>query len=218
MIFTSACTISFATLQLWHFRVGRELFKAFPQQKTKLHFLSLFQSLESYDTHPVKAKAFVAFEMPRPTTNFIWLWGESLLLFAVWKNPFQSASRLHQHQSGKFHSSDFLSACQCIGSASRQCEGSSSTYPSPACAFTTTSSGWFLFWISFRKGLSMFMCSLSLRFRHPTARTSLPYFFLSMNFDRKLSTLLPAFLRIFRKKGKLCTTLDGGNVNELFYF
>lgn len=36
----------------------------------------LHQTLKFYDTHPVKAKAFVAFEMPRPTTNFIWLWSK----------------------------------------------------------------------------------------------------------------------------------------------
>lgn len=58
----------FFSMQLWHFPQG------FSQTG---FFFFCSKSCESRDTHPVKAKAFVAFEMPRPTTNFIWLWSKS---------------------------------------------------------------------------------------------------------------------------------------------
>lgn len=66
--------LDFITLTLWV--ENKKFFKAFLHPL--LSHISKFQ--EFYDTHPVKAKAFVAFEMPRPTTNLIRLWSKVLLL------------------------------------------------------------------------------------------------------------------------------------------
>lgn len=78
--FLSDCDFSLFTfdfhLKLWLFA----FLKAFP-------YLSSFSSKNFsyfYDTHPVKAKAFIAFEMPRPTTNFIWLWSNLRWFVVAW--------------------------------------------------------------------------------------------------------------------------------------
>lgn len=106
--------------------------------------------------------------MPRPTTNFIWLWSKSFCSLLLWKgkNPFQSASDctntiMKNNLISLFGFCFFcVSDCMCIAQ-----DGMRIIYPSPACAITTTINGW-RSWVEFsffffRKRISMFMCLLS---------------------------------------------------------
>lgn len=148
--------------------------KAFPPSVS----FFLLQVLKFYDTHPVKAKAFVAFEMPRPTTNFIWLWSEvCFVVVAVQKILFS-------RRPDCTHTtiiSDF--PFECIRRA--QYEVFYVMYPSPACAVTTTisESGWWSFCFFRKRIFNVYV------FAFDTPRRALPP--LPPNFDGKFSFAFP---------------------------
>lgn len=124
-------------------------------------FFQLFSKLlESRDTHPVKAKAFVAFGKPRPTTNFMWLWSN---LCYCW-NRTEILSVGVPNRTNTTERAQFNFTLRIFPCSMRKCAPPPASvgalciwYPSRASAFTTTLG--FMFSLIFRKRIPMFMRS-----------------------------------------------------------
>lgn len=175
--FSLRCTVFH--LQLWHFYFSQGLLLP------TIHFLFFSKLLESHDTHPVKAKAFVAFGKPRPTTNFMWLWSN---LCYCW-NRTEILSVGVPNRTNTTEHSQFNFTLRIFPCSLRKCAALAASmgglYPFRASAFTTTIG--FMFSLIFRKGSQCYALTPTA----PDNTFNIANFALSLplNFDSKFSTL-----------------------------
>lgn len=180
------------------FELFEEFSKGFSPTKDLTAFLFTFPKSRVLRHTSIQGESFSSFWDAATYDKLYFIVRRELVVVRCMKNPFQSASRLHQHRCEKFHSSDFASACECIRSASRRCESCLSTYPSPAYAFTTTISGWFPFQIIRKRIFNVYVFAFA-SLSTPHSSHFFFYFSSRWTLTGKLSTLfLPVFLSIFR--------------------
>lgn len=158
--FSLRCTVF--RLQLWHFYFS---------SRPVIHFFLLFSKLlELLDTHPVKAKAFVAFGKPRPTTNFMWL--RSNLCYCWNRTEILSVGVPSSTNTTERAQFDFT--LRIFPCSMRKCAPPPASvgvwYPSRASAFTTTLG--FMFSLIFRKRIPNVYALTPRRPTLSTARTS----------------------------------------------
>lgn len=200
----------FFSMQLWHFPQG------FSQTG---FFFFCSKSCESCDTHPVKAKAFVAFEMPRPTTNFIWLWSKSFEALLLSIEEILFSRRPDRTNTAATTFSFTLRICASVPASAGSDVWVIELYISCSCMCSYNNArASLLYGVMFSFFRKRIFTVYVFAFSTPQhSADDSPSLRLTVNFDRKICSALPAFGGSHKTRDELSPDQSFEKVNKDFF-